>query len=203
MGLSNVFTNLMTGRTGLKDVLQRVAVRLDRTEPVLEEFRVGANVVIYGSAKFDRTYGRHIFIDDDTIVSGDVRILTHDGSSQRMVGATLIRPVHIGKRCFIGAGSVIMPGVTIGDDCVVGASAVVTTDVPNDSVVAGVPARVIGSASELHERRREQLSTMTVLHADGHRGLGLAEPTHTRLIALADTESGYYITWDDEKAERL
>jgi acetyltransferase-like isoleucine patch superfamily enzyme len=53
-------------------------------------------------------------------------------------------PVKIGDRCFIGTHSAILKGVTIGSCCVVGAGAVVTRDVPDNTIVAGVPARRIG-----------------------------------------------------------
>lgn len=49
-------------------------------------------------------------------------------------------PVIIGKDCWIGANSTILPGVTIGDFCVVAAGSVVTKDVPSGTMVAGVPA---------------------------------------------------------------
>ncbi|WP_407875162.1 DapH/DapD/GlmU-related protein [Qipengyuania nanhaisediminis] len=56
-----------------------------------------------------------------------------------------VRPVTIGDNCFVGAGSVILPGVTIGNNSIVGASAVVFEDVPARSIVAGNPARVVAS----------------------------------------------------------
>ncbi len=49
-------------------------------------------------------------------------------------------PVIIGKNCWIGANSTILPGVTIGDYCIVAAGAVVTKDVPSGVLVAGNPA---------------------------------------------------------------
>ena len=52
-------------------------------------------------------------------------------------------PVTIGNDIWIGANAVILPGVTIGDHSVVAAGAVVTKDVPPQSLVAGVPAKVI------------------------------------------------------------
>jgi len=53
------------------------------------------------------------------------------------------RAVTIGDDCWIGGGAIICPGVTIGDRCVIGAGAVVTRDVPEESFVAGNPARVL------------------------------------------------------------
>lgn len=54
-------------------------------------------------------------------------------------------PVRIGDCTFVGAGAVILMGVTVGRNCIVGAGAVVTTDIPDGSVVVGVPATVTGT----------------------------------------------------------
>lgn len=53
------------------------------------------------------------------------------------------KPVVIGDDVWIGANAVILPGVTIGSHCVVAAGAVVTKDVPNHTLVGGIPAKVI------------------------------------------------------------
>jgi acetyltransferase-like isoleucine patch superfamily enzyme len=52
-------------------------------------------------------------------------------------------PVRIGSNCWFGVNCVVTSGVTIGDRCVVGANSVVTGNVPEGSVVAGAPARVL------------------------------------------------------------
>ncbi len=60
-------------------------------------------------------------------------------------------PVSIKRNVWIGRSVIIMPGVTIGENSVVGAGAVVTKDVPRNTVVAGVPARIISSFPEPEE----------------------------------------------------
>lgn len=52
-------------------------------------------------------------------------------------------PVIIGKNVWIGRGAVILSGVTVGDNAIIGANSVITKDVPANSVVGGVPAKII------------------------------------------------------------
>lgn len=80
-----------------------------------------------------------ITVGADTLIAFEVLILTYDPISDED------RPVKIGRRCFIGGASTIMPGVTVGDESIVAAGAVVMADVPSRSIVAGNPARVIRS----------------------------------------------------------
>jgi len=95
------------------------------------------------SAKPDQTFPRGVHIDEYTYVAFNARILTHD----RTRGLYL--HTRVGKNCFIGGESIILPGVTIGDGSVVGAGSVVTKDVPPACVVAGNPAKVIRSGIEV------------------------------------------------------
>lgn len=89
--------------------------------------------------RFDKTFPKGVHIGAETYVAFEAAILTHD----------LTRGLHlhtrIGKRCFIGARSIILPGIEIGDECVVGAGSVVTKSLPPRSLVAGNPARIIRS----------------------------------------------------------
>jgi maltose O-acetyltransferase len=78
-----------------------------------------------------------IEVGADTLIAFKTLIYTRDPRS----GA--VRPVRIGQRCFIGGGSMILPGVTIGDECIVGGGAVVFEDVPSRSIVGGNPARIL------------------------------------------------------------
>jgi acetyltransferase-like isoleucine patch superfamily enzyme len=95
------------------------------------------------SARFDTTYPQGVHVGAESYVAFDAAILTHD-TTRRMY-----RHTYIGRRCFIGARSIILPGVTVGDHCIVAAGSVVTADMPANSIIAGNPARVIRSNNGL------------------------------------------------------
>lgn len=57
-------------------------------------------------------------------------------------------PVNIGKNCWIGAGTLVLPGVSIGDNTVIGAGSVVTKDIPANVVAYGNPCRVVREIGE-------------------------------------------------------
>lgn len=78
-----------------------------------------------------------IVIGHDTLVAFKTLIYSRDP----LTGED--RPVRIGERCFIGGGSVILPGVTVHNESIVGAGAVVFDDVPARCIVGGNPARVL------------------------------------------------------------
>lgn len=61
--------------------------------------------------------------------------------------------VHVGDRVFIGTGATILRNVTIGDNAIIGAGAVVVRDVPANSVVAGIPAKVVRELHSDYEQR--------------------------------------------------
>jgi acetyltransferase-like isoleucine patch superfamily enzyme len=88
---------------------------------------------------FDHANPRGIYVGDETYIAFGAVILTHDMCRQFHADTV------IGKRCFIGAHALILPGVVIGDECVVGAGSVVTKNVPSGSIVSGNPAKIIKS----------------------------------------------------------
>jgi serine acetyltransferase len=90
-------------------------------------------------ANLDLTNASGIHIDEGTYVAFHAVVLAHDMSR------LIMTDTYIGKNCFIGAYSIVMPGIRIGDECIVGCGSVVTADVPSRSIVAGNPANVIRS----------------------------------------------------------
>ena len=95
--------------------------------------------------------------------SGNVSLYTHDGGVKVLNSLNYfdgkrmdkVGKIVIGNNCFIGAHSKIMPGVTIGDNVIVGAGAIVTKDVPSNSIVAGIPARVICTIDDYYEKNKK------------------------------------------------
>ncbi|MEM9330628.1 MAG: polysaccharide biosynthesis/export family protein [Pseudomonadota bacterium] len=88
-------------------------------------------------ANFDKTNPKGVHVGAESYVAFDAVIFAHD------MTRGLRTDTYIGKRCFIGARAIIMPGVTIHDGSIVGAGSVVTRDVPSGVIVAGNPAKVI------------------------------------------------------------
>jgi acetyltransferase-like isoleucine patch superfamily enzyme len=121
---------------------------------------IGKDVRISGKAFLDFTHPAGISIGDATLIAPGARILTHD-----FVGG-YHRDTRIGKRCFVGANAIILPGVTIGDQCIIAAGAVVIEDVPNGSLVAGNPARIVRSGITTARHGRTLASTFDALRAE-------------------------------------
>ncbi|MEM6736264.1 MAG: acyltransferase [Bacteroidota bacterium] len=91
-----------------------------------------------------------ITIGDNALIAAGVSILSHqhsysDRTKNYYEQESEFLPVKIGDNVYIGANATILPGVTIGDGAIVGANSVVTKDVPQKTMVAGVPALKIKS----------------------------------------------------------
>jgi acetyltransferase-like isoleucine patch superfamily enzyme len=91
---------------------------------------------------------QHVSIGRECIIADRVMMIDFDhgvAEVERPIRLQGIykRDVNVGHNVWIGYGACILRGVTLGDNTVVGTSAVVTTDVPDNAVVAGIPAKVI------------------------------------------------------------
>ncbi|MFC3688833.1 DapH/DapD/GlmU-related protein [Aquipuribacter hungaricus] len=103
---------------------------------------LGEGVFVNMGCRFQDTGG--ITIEDGALIGHGTTLTTLDHAMDPGHRADMVpAPVRIGRRAWLGAGVTVVPGVTVGPGAVVGAGAVVTRDVPADTVVAGVPARVL------------------------------------------------------------
>lgn len=85
-----------------------------------------------------------ITLEDKVFIAPKVSLLTegHPLSAEDRHSLT-VAPIHIKRNAWIGAQATIMQGVTIGENAIVAAGAVVTRDVPDNTVVGGIPAKIL------------------------------------------------------------
>lgn len=108
---------------------------------------IGPKSIVGNDCFFDGRRG--LTIGENVNIAGHVHIYTLEHDPQSPTFGVQGGPVTIGDRVFIGSRATILTGVTVGAGAVVAAGAVVTRDVPEYTIVGGVPARVIG------DRRRD------------------------------------------------
>ncbi|SUP41757.1 sugar O-acetyltransferase [Veillonella criceti] len=90
-----------------------------------------------------------IFLDDYALIGPGVHLLTTNHIENPFSReSTQSRPIHIGKRVWLGGNVTVLPGITIGDNSIVGAGSVVIQNVPANVIVAGNPARIIRSLTK-------------------------------------------------------
>ncbi len=116
-----------------------------------KNIRVGRNVFINACCHFQDHGG--VTLGDGCLIGHNVvfATLNHDLHPERRAAMTP-SPITLGRNVWVGSNSTILQGVTIGDGAVIAAGAVVTKDVPENTVVAGVPAKRIRKVIENGER---------------------------------------------------
>jgi acetyltransferase-like isoleucine patch superfamily enzyme len=96
------------------------------------------------------TIGNHVLIAPGALLH------THEGGGwlacEEDPDLWVFGKIEIEDNCLIGVNAQILPNVKIGKNSIVGAGSVVISNVPPDSVVLGVPARVVGSSAKLKEK---------------------------------------------------
>lgn len=104
--------------------------------------RFGKNVFVnYGCGFMDRG---GITIEDGVLIGPNVSLITENHSEIPELRRHVYgRPIVIKPKAWLGAGVTVLPGVTIGENAIVAAGAVVSKDVPDNTMVAGVPAKII------------------------------------------------------------
>lgn len=103
--------------------------------------KVAASFAVSGGCYIQAING--IEIGDETLFAPGVKIVSANHSLENLAIAEESPPIRIGKRVWIGANAVILPGIEIGDDAVIGAGSIVTKNVVSGAVVGGNPAHLI------------------------------------------------------------
>jgi acetyltransferase-like isoleucine patch superfamily enzyme len=107
-----------------------------------KHIKLGKNIFINHACTFLDLGG--ITIEDDVQIGPKVNLITEnhpvDPSKRKHLD---LKSILIKRNAWIGAGATILPGVTIGENSIVAAGAVVNRDVPDSSIVGGIPAKIL------------------------------------------------------------
>ena len=147
VGMNATATDVDEGRSRLSEI---IGTAIDASTVVFPPFytnfgrfiRLGKTIFINHDCSFLDIGG--ITLEDDVMLGPKVSLITEnhplDPGDRKTV---LPKSIVIQRNAWIGAGATILPGVTVGENSVVAAGAVVNRDVPTNTVVAGVPAKVV------------------------------------------------------------
>ena len=117
---------------------------------IIGPVKVGKNTWIGPFTVLDGSGG--LEIGDNCSISSGVQIYSHDSVNWALSGGIVPyekKRVKIGNCCYIGPHSIISKGVTIGDHSLIGAQCLVNNDIPNNSIVFGVPGKICGNVEIL------------------------------------------------------
>lgn len=123
-----------------------------------------------------------LIIGDYCKITSGVKILTHDYSKSVLCnlpygdvgenGLTII-----GNNCFIGLNSIILMGTQIGNNCIVGAGSICSGKYPDNSVIAGNPAKVICTLEEYYNKKKQREIASAKLYVSEFRKVFKRNPT--------------------------
>lgn len=139
----------------IEPITEYASIRYSPQVEIGKDVYVGPNLYLACTGR--------VKIGDGSVLSESVYIndSSHgfDPEGGLIVSQELVRPgdIVIGRNCFLGLRSAIMPGVTLGDHCIVGINSVVTKSFPAYSMIAGVPAVVVKRYS-IEERQWNSVS---------------------------------------------
>ena len=145
--LLNTSTNVEQIRERLSEIIGQ---QIDKSTTIFTPFhtnfgrhiQIGKNVFINHACTFLDLGG--IIIEDDVMIGPKVSIITENHPVNPKERKMLdLKSVIVKRNAWIGANATILPGVIIGENSVVAAGSVVTKNVPANTVVAGIPAKII------------------------------------------------------------
>ncbi|MDF2437469.1 MAG: acetyltransferase [Bacteroidota bacterium] len=143
----NNSTNVEQTRKRLSIIIGK---ELDRSTIIFPPFytnfaqfiSIGKNVFINHACSFLDMGG--ITIEDNVLLGPKVNLVTENHPTDPADRKALVcKPIVIKQNAWIGAAATILPGVTIGENAIVAAGAVVSKDVPANTIVGGIPAKII------------------------------------------------------------
>lgn len=143
MNLIKLFLNRLKCKKNPVKYFRKIGVKIGKNVHFY-----GANPTMFSSEPWLVTLGDNVHISDNVL------FLTHDNGTllfpeKRFV---ICGNIKVGNNVAIGTRTIVMPGTTIGNNIIIGCGSIVTKDIPDNSVVAGVPAKVISTIDKYEEK---------------------------------------------------
>lgn len=151
--------------------------------------KVGKNFHRMGGVIIDPSHCYHIMIGDNVTLAPRVHILAHDTSTYMFLGKTRAANVSVGNNVFVGAGTIILPGVHIGNRVIIGAGSIIAKDIPDNSVAAGNPAKVICLIDEYLEKEKAKMRLENTFV-----GIGFDPKTTAKAVAAANKYGEIFVS---------
>ena len=178
----------------LQEIISRFRGEWSTKKLIKHGMVIGKNFERLNNVLIDDSHCWLIEIGDNVTLAPRVHILAHDASTKMILGYTKIGCVKIGNNVFVGAESVILPGVKIGNNVIIGANSTVTHDIPDNTVVAGSPAKPICTLEEYLEKERKMMEHAPVFGKEYTLGGGIdAEKKAKQKDALSTVKNGFVI----------
>ena len=140
-------------------LLRKLALAVEGVLVAEKVQRLTANGAVIGKDVFfegdisDYKNAPFLTLEDGCTVSRGTMILLHDSALNNTLGSPIkFGKVVIGKESYIGSNCTILCGVRIGERAIIGAHSLVNTDIPDEAVAYGVPAKVMGNVHEVNAR---------------------------------------------------
>lgn len=153
--------------------MKNIKARIEPGAIIRDQVEIGDNAVIMMGASINigSVIGEGTMIDMNVVLGGRATVgkNCHIGAGSVLAGVIeppSAKPVVVEDDVVVGANAVILEGVTVGKGAVVAAGAIVTEDVPPNTVVAGVPARVIKEIDEKTKGKTEIKKELRRLNED-------------------------------------
>lgn len=165
----------------IRELLYRL-IGKDTVCILIEKYRykgmkIGNNCRIFSALTTPEPY--LVEIGDNVTIATSVHLITHDNSAIKLFsdGTDFVGKIKIGNNCFIGSGTIILPGVSIADNTIVGAGTLLCKSIQNEGcIVAGNPGKIIGTIESLKEKNSNKIFNFKGLSSDEKKKLIMDNP---------------------------
>lgn len=154
---------------------------------------VGNNFSMQKGVEIDSAFPWLVSIGSNVTLAPHSMILSHDGSTKKIVGYTKIGKVIIEDNVFVGANSIILPNTIIGKNSVIGANSVVSGKISANSVVCGSPAKVICTTGEFENKHKRNMKKAMIYDASYTRKGKITNDKKKQMVNDLNDGIGYIV----------